>query len=173
MVDDDFRVAINVSQVQFNEPNFVESLLASMHAHRVAGHQVEVELTESVAVGNTRFIADRINQLREHGVGIALDDFGTGYSSLSILQQLNIDRLKIDRSFVSGAQSGPQSMGIVRTILALADHLNLRTIAEGIETEEQRANLLGLGCEEGQGYLLSRPLDEAAFLRFISSSRQA
>lgn len=169
IVDDEFRVAINVSQVQFNEPGFVSSLLEAMHVHQVSGHQVEVELTESVAVGNTHFIADRINQLRARGVRIALDDFGTGYSSLSILQQLHIDRLKIDRSFVSGAQSGPQSMGIVRTILALAGHLHLSAIAEGIETEEQRANLLGLGCEEGQGYLFSKPLDEAAFRGFVSS----
>jgi len=171
VVDDDFRVAINVSQMQFNEPDFVESLLDAMHEQGLSGHQVEVELTESVAVGQVHLISERINQLRQHGVRIAMDDFGTGYSSLSILQQLSIDRLKIDRSFVSGTKSGPQSLGIVRTITALAQHLQLSTIAEGIETELQRTCLMELGCEEGQGYLFSKPLDEASFHRFLISHR--
>ena len=169
LVDDDFRVAINVSQMQFNEPDFVASLLAAMQEQQLSGHQVEVELTESVAVRHVHLISERINQLRQHGVRIAMDDFGTGYSSLSILQQLSIDRLKIDRSFVSGTKSGPQSLGIVRTIAALAHHLQLSTIAEGIETESQRASLLALGCEEGQGYLFSKPLDEDSFRQFLIS----
>lgn len=169
LVDDDFRVAINVSQMQFNEPDFVASLLEAMREQQLSGHQVEVELTESVAVGHVHLISERINQLRLHGVRIAMDDFGTGYSSLSILQQLSIDRLKIDRSFVSGTKSGPQSLGIVRTIAALAQHLQLSTIAEGIETEAQRTSLLEMGCEEGQGYLFSKPLDEASFRQFVTS----
>lgn len=171
LVDDDFRVAINVSQMQFNEPDFVHSLLEAMQEQQLSGHQVEVELTESVAVGQVHLISERINHLRAHGVRIAMDDFGTGYSSLSILQELHIDRLKIDRSFVSGTKSGAQSLGIVRTIAALANHLQMSTIAEGIETESQRANLLALGCEEGQGYLFSKPLDEASFRLFLASHR--
>lgn len=162
-VDDAFRVAINVSHVQFSEPNFVTTILAHIDAHGLQGHHVEVELTESVAVDNIGDLTHKLQTLRNHGVAIAMDDFGTGYSSLSILRTLPIDRLKIDRSFVSGEAADLASCSIAQTILALANHLQLHTIAEGIETDEQREALLHAGCHEGQGYWFSRPLEEDAF----------
>lgn len=170
VVPDYFRVAINVSQTQFNEPDFVSKVLQMMSEHDLAGQQIEVELTESVAIGNIKLIAERINQLRAQQISVAIDDFGTGYSSLSLLQQLKFDRLKIDRAFVSGAQSGDESLGIVKTILALAQHLQVCTIAEGIEGLSQQHILAALGCKEGQGYYYCKPLDEKAFYEFITSN---
>ncbi len=100
----------------------------------------------------------KLNQLRTHGVRFAIDDFGTGYSSLSRLANLPINTLKIDRSFVHGLLDEPRSIAIVETILSLARSLDMHTVAEGIETEQQRALLSSMGCDELQGYLLSHPL---------------
>lgn len=168
LVAEDFRVGINVSHVQFSEPDFVPMLLAALEGYGVAGHQIELELTESVAVENIELITAKLNELHRLGISVAMDDFGTGYSSLSILQRLHIDRLKIDRSFVSGPQASFEPYGIARTVIALAGQLRLHTIAEGIETEEQRVALLAAGCGEGQGYLFSPPLDDAAFRRYLA-----
>lgn len=166
-VDDDFRVAINVSQVQFAEPDFVPNFLAVMHELGVPGRHIEVELTESVAIGSVEQLVTKLEQLREQGVRVAMDDFGTGYSSLNILQRLTLDRLKIDRSFVSGEEAEDNAFEIARTILTLADHLRLATIAEGIETQDQHQALMAAGCEEGQGYFFSRPLAEEDFLQWL------
>lgn len=166
-VADDFRVAINVSQVQFAEPDFVSHFLAAMEAVGVSGQQVEIELTESVAVGNVRELEAKLAQLRKAGIRVAMDDFGTGYSSLSILQRLAVDKLKIDRSFVSGGPSAADNFQIAHTIISLARHLQLATLAEGIETEAQRQALLSAGCELGQGYLFSRPLPEDDFQAWL------
>ena len=106
--------------------------------------------------------------MREHGISIAIDDFGTGYSSLSILSSLPIDRLKIDRSFVSGDAANQPHYGIAHTVIELATNLQMHTIAEGIETESQRDTLRQNGCLEGQGYLFSRPLDEAQFNQWLA-----
>ncbi|QIL43659.1 EAL domain-containing protein [Acidovorax sp. HDW3] len=164
----DFRVAINVSHVQFVEPDFVPRFLAILDEAGVPGPQVEVELTESVAIENVGQLAHKLEQLRARGIRVAMDDFGTGYSSLSIIQGLQLDRLKIDRSFVSGAQAEAGAFEIARTILTLARHLHLATIAEGIETTAQRDALRGAGCEEGQGYLFSPPLDAQAFRDWLA-----
>ena len=173
LVDDDFRVAVNVSHVQFAEPDFVHRLLGILDEIGIPGKQVEIELTESVAIGNIDVLAQRLDELRARGVKVAMDDFGTGYSSLSVIQRLNLDRLKIDRSFVSGPQGGDDHFGIARTVIALARHLQVATIAEGIETSAQRLALQASGCEEGQGYLFSRPLDEAAFRQWLLDRRAA
>ena len=169
----DFRVAINVSHVQFIEPDFVPKFLAALDEIGVPGAQVEIELTESVAIESMEQLAAKLGQLRERGVRVAMDDFGTGYSSLSILQSLRLDRLKIDRSFVSGTQAEAGAFEIVRTVITLAKHLRLPTIAEGIETEEQRQALMAAGCEEGQGYLFSRPLSDADFALWLARAPAA
>lgn len=169
----DFRVAINVSHMQFVEPDFVPKFLAALDEVGVPGTQVEIELTESVAIENMERLAAKLRQLRERGVRVAMDDFGTGYSSLSIIQSLELDQLKIDRSFVSGAQAEAGAFEIARTIITLAAHLRLPTIAEGIETEAQRQAMLAAGCEEGQGYLFSRPLDEMAFAQWLAQAQKA
>ena len=169
-VDERFRVAINVSHVQFSEPDFVAGVLRMLAEAGVAGQQVEIELTESVAAENTSRIVDKLGELRAQGISVAMDDFGTGYSSLSILQRLRLDRLKIDRSFISGGNHTLEHLGITRTIIKVAAQLQLRTLAEGIESEEQRQALLDAGCEEGQGYLFARPLAEADFRRLLADA---
>jgi len=166
-VEETFRVAINVSHAQFCEPDFVPMLMDALTGSGLAGHHIELELTESVAVENLDMIADKLSALRSRDISVAMDDFGTGYSSLGILQRLHLNRVKIDRSFVSGPLPEVEPYGIAKTIVVLAKQLRLKTTAEGIETEGQRQMLLETGCEEGQGYLFSRPVDENAFLQFL------
>ena len=154
----DFRMAINVSHAQFREPDFVALLERVLNDGQVKAEQVELELTESVAMEHLDVITTKLAEIRRMGVSIALDDFGTGYSSLNVLKQLNVDRLKIDRAFVQEIGPSGDASGIATLVVALGRQLNLSTIAEGVETQEQRACLQAMGCQEGQGYLFARPL---------------
>ena len=165
----DFRMAINVSHAQFREPDFVEKLLAAIADNGVNPINIEIELTESVAIDNVAMIERKLAAVRAAGVAIAIDDFGTGYSSLSILRQLNVDRLKIDRSFISGDDSENVDFGIAEMVVHLADQLGLKTIAEGIETEAQCSRLRAMGCLDGQGFYFSRPLACAPFEDFLQT----
>lgn len=168
LVDPSFRIAVNISQVQFREPDFHHQLLEIAAECAVEPHCVELELTESVASGNVAETSEKIQALRQLGYSVALDDFGTGFSSLSLLQKMTVDRLKIDRSFISGENAQANGMVVANTIMALARQLNIKTIAEGIETEDQRSQLAAVGCEEGQGYLCSKPIEEVQFLELLS-----
>lgn len=166
----DFRMAINVSHIQFREPDFATRLFQVMEDCGVKPGQVELELTESVAIDSLEKIRPTLNALRHVGVSISLDDFGTGYSSLSVLHQLHINRIKIDRAFVSGRDCQLDACGIAATVLQLAEKLSLETVGEGIEDETQREALLQMGCTEGQGYLFSRPLPAAEFRTLMGST---
>ncbi len=128
---------------------------------------LEIELTESVAIDDIELIGHKLAALRAAGVAIAIDDFGTGYSSLNILRKMNVDRLKIDRAFVSGEDSLRDDYSIAGMVLQLAGQLDLESIAEGIETQAQRDKLLSMGCRDGQGYLFSRPLTSEQFEAFV------
>ncbi|TWI73085.1 diguanylate cyclase (GGDEF)-like protein [Desulfobotulus alkaliphilus] len=163
----DFRIAINVSQTQFREPDFAPKLFQAMEDCGVEPSRVEIELTESVAIDSLERIKPTLGAVCQAGVSIAMDDFGTGYSSLSVLHQLHINRLKIDRAFVSGPGCRLDSQGIAATVLQLAEKLSLQTIGEGIEEESQRKALLEMGCTEGQGYLFSRPVAAEAFEKLL------
>ena len=164
---DRFRMAINVSHVQFREPDFVEKLVAAMGDHKASPANVEIELTESVAIDNIELIEQKLLAVRAAGVAIAIDDFGTGYSSLNILRQLNVDRLKIDRAFVSGKDGLNEDYSIAGMVLQLATQLGLESIAEGVETQEQCEKLRQLGCCDGQGYFFSKPLTFDQFEAFL------
>ena len=153
-----FRMAINVSHTQFREPGFVPMLERALGDCRVNARLLELELTESVAIGHIDSTAAKIAEIRRMGMSVALDDFGTGYSSLSILKQLEVDRLKIDRSFVKEIDERGDNSGIAALVIALGRQLDLVTIAEGVESEEQRRHLLHLGCKEGQGFLFAQPM---------------
>ncbi|MDV6328404.1 EAL domain-containing protein [Idiomarina sp. Sol25] len=166
-VEDAFRVAINVSVVQLKEANFVESVIQHIQQQGLKGHQVEIELTESIAAEDIVSITEQLKNLRAHDIGISMDDFGTGYSSLSVLRNLPFTRLKIDRSFVSGNAAGHPSYSVARTIKELASNFKLRTVAEGIETQTQCDALTVAGCEEGQGYFLARPMDAYQFENWL------
>lgn len=170
-VGDGFRVAVNVSLMQMREDDFAEKLIRALYSHQLQGHQVEIELTESVAVDDVTRVNEKLDYLRRYSIGIAMDDFGTGYSSLNILSRLPIDRLKIDRSFVSGHAADGLRLSMVHTMMELADNFQMQTIAEGIETPDQRDALRQTGCLEGQGYLFSKPLEQQQFYDWLLRSQ--
>ncbi len=163
------RMAVNVSHIQLREPDFVAKLAAAIHEFGTPPGMLEIELTESVAIDNIELIEQKLAAVRSAGIAISIDDFGTGYSSLNIVRQLNVDRLKIDRSFISGKESCEGDFSIAGIVLQLAAQLGLKTIAEGIETEEQRQRVLALGCTDGQGYLFAKPLACDEFIAYLQN----
>ncbi len=161
-------IAVNVSTIQFARPGFVEELMKVMSRVGVPTNRIEIEITEAVALKNAEQAGAIIQRLHAAGFAVALDDFGTGYSSLSYLKRYAIDRLKIDQSFVKDLVTNQSDQAIVNAIIHMAHSLQMTTIAEGVETEEQANRLKELGCDEIQGYWFSRPLvsqDFAVHLR--------
>jgi len=154
----DLRMSVNVSQIQFRHPEFLEKLNAALIDTGINPKCLELEITESVAMEDPDFMLETLHMLRELGISIAIDDFGTGYSSLSHLRQLPIDRLKIDRAFVNELSQDVSGGHIASMVIELGRNLNLTVIAEGIENEGQAQKLLALGCHEGQGYLYAKGL---------------
>jgi diguanylate cyclase (GGDEF)-like protein/PAS domain S-box-containing protein len=152
-------VAINVSMRQMLTDSFVLDVQRIIEQTGVDPGSVELEVTETAVMANPNRTAHMLGQLKELGVRIALDDFGTGYSSLAYIRRLPIDVIKVDRAFVDGLGREQNDTEIVRLVLALATTLRLQTVAEGIETPESLSELVQLGCDIGQGYLLSEPLD--------------
>jgi EAL domain-containing protein (putative c-di-GMP-specific phosphodiesterase class I) len=152
------RVAVNLSARQIRLPDLPRRIAAVLAATGLSGEHLELELTESMMMQNPEAATGLLMKLKSMGVLIAIDDFGTGYSSLSYLKSLPIDFLKIDKSFVSGVPAATDDVAIIRAIIAMAKSLGLRLIAEGVETEEQRAFLANQGCDEAQGWLFSKAL---------------
>ena len=151
-------VAVNVSAKQLKRSNLPERLVAIAHEFDIAPHQLEVELTESVAMQDSEQHVAKLHALRDLGIRVSVDDFGTGYSSLAYLRNLPIDYLKIDRTFVRDMNVDRNDAAIVRAIISMAQSLHLGTVAEGIETREHASQLLALGCSTGQGYFFSKPM---------------
>ncbi|WP_280546176.1 EAL domain-containing protein [Halomonas sp. 11-S5] len=154
----DLTISVNVSPQQFREADFVEQVLATLARTGARPERLKLEVTESLFVEDRDEARETMRRLREHGVTFALDDFGTGYSSLSYLKRLPLDQLKIDQSFVRDLLEDEASAAIVASIIALSESLQLEVIAEGVETEAQRAWLVAHGCRAFQGYLFSRPV---------------
>ena len=153
-------VSVNVSPRHFRSPDFADRLLAMFDTFGADPSRLRVEITEVALLDDAPRTLRTLRILRQHGILAQLDDFGTGFSALSYLHRFPISVLKIDRSFIAGigTEGRPESLALVRAILALASTLGIDAIAEGVETEEQREALLGLGCSYGQGYLLGRPV---------------
>jgi EAL domain-containing protein (putative c-di-GMP-specific phosphodiesterase class I) len=160
-------VAVNISALQIRQPTFVEQVLATLRRTGANPDNLRLELTESMLVDNLDDIITKMNELKSHGLKFSLDDFGTGYSSLSYLKRLPLDRLKIDRSFVHDMLVDATSGAIAQTILSLGRAMGISVIAEGVETEEQRGYLAGLGCHSFQGFLFSRPLPLEKYEAFL------
>jgi diguanylate cyclase (GGDEF)-like protein/PAS domain S-box-containing protein len=152
------QLAVNVSARQFHQPDFVEQVCQMLNRHDIKPDRLKLELTESVVLDNVVETIDKMNALRKVGVCFSMDDFGTGYSSLAYLSQLPLDQLKIDQSFVRNIGVKPSDAIIVQTIIGMAHNLEIEVIAEGVETEAQRAFLKRHGCVFYQGYLFSEPL---------------
>jgi EAL domain-containing protein (putative c-di-GMP-specific phosphodiesterase class I) len=156
-------MSVNVSVRQFYQRDFAGMVGRILQETGLAPDRLQLEITESVAMQTSERALQMLRNLRSLGVSIAVDDFGTGQSSLTYLKHFPIDTVKIDRSFVDGLLTSENDEWIITTILMLSNHLGLRTIAEGVTSEEQCAFLLEQDCREIQGYLVSRPLDPVAF----------
>jgi len=159
----DLVLAVNVSAHQFCHEDFISQVSTAIEKNGIRPEQLKLELTESMLVKNIEETIDKMIELKKIGVRFSLDDFGTGYSSLQYLKRLPLDQLKIDQSFVRDLESDESDRAIVRTIIAMAQSLNLEVIAEGVETEYQRSQLLNKGCSYFQGYLFGKPIPVAQF----------
>ena len=159
-------VAVNVSAVQFQDEKFLEGLFAILGETGLDPSNLELEVTERVLMKHTKCAASILQILRNRGIRVSVDDFGTGYSSLSYLQQFPLDALKIDRSFVCGINTNPGETTIVNAIINIGRSLNLRVIAEGVETAADLAFLKAHHCDEAQGFYFSRPVPADQFARF-------
>jgi diguanylate cyclase (GGDEF)-like protein len=166
-------LAVNVSAVQLRNPAFADKLLRLLDAEKFDPRRLEIEITETSFIENAASCRPNLQKLRARGVRVALDDFGTGYSSFSHLSEFEVDRIKIDRSFVSSIGAGDQGVPIVRSIVSLAKARRLSITAEGVETIPQRDYLARIGCTALQGYLLARPMPFLRFLQLISAPRTA
>ena len=149
-------VAVNASARHFALPTFVDDVLHALAISGLPARHLEIEITESAAMQDAERAAGVVERLRSHGVLVSIDDFGSGYSSLAYLHRLPVDTLKIDRSLVSGTEE--RDWLVVRSILGLARHFGMDVVAEGVETDLQRARLAALGCDFGQGWLFARPM---------------
>ena len=166
-------LAVNVSTHQLKSPHFVEQIVATLARHTLPASSLELEITESIFMGDSSTAIAAVHALSQAGIRIALDDFGTGYSSLSYLQKLPIGILKVDRSFVIELGVRDSAMAVTRSIIALARALKLQVVAEGVETWQQAELLIELGVDELQGYLFAKPLVSADFARHASRPAQA
>jgi diguanylate cyclase (GGDEF)-like protein len=151
------RIAVNLSSTQFRSPHLLNSIRAALEQNHLAPKYLELELTESAVMANGEWSVVILEQLSRMGVVVAIDDFGTGYSSMAYLKRFAIDRLKIDRSFISDLDGVGDSAAIVNAMIAFAHSLQLKVVAEGVETPRQLAQLKGMGCDQYQGYYFSAP----------------
>ena len=158
----DLTISVNVSARQFDAPDFINQVTQALKDSGLEGRHLNVELTESALMENPKAVIVIIEQIRALGVKMHLDDFGTGYSSLSILHQLTFDAIKIDRAFVKDMNSDGRHANTISAIRRMAHNRGMRVIAEGIETISQFETLQALGCDKGQGYYMSRPVDARA-----------
>ncbi|WP_261842472.1 putative bifunctional diguanylate cyclase/phosphodiesterase [Aliamphritea ceti] len=166
--DQRLKMAVNISGKQFKLGRLDEEILNIIHSTGVTADRIELELTETSLIENVDKATEILNSIRQHGVCLAIDDFGTGYSSLNYLKLFDVDKLKIDRSFVQALFNGKSDSEIVTAIIAMANNLNIAVIAEGVETREQLTFLQECGCDEIQGYYFSTPESAAVIAQLLS-----
>jgi len=166
------RVAINLSAFQMRQDDLVERITTALARHRIDPSLLTCEITESVAMEDTRATQVTFKRLGDAGVHLSIDDFGTGYSSLSYLRKLPAEELKIDRSFVMDIETSADARAVVDAVIHLAHALGLKVVAEGVETERQRDVLIQMGCDELQGYLFAKPMSARALLLWASDDRE-
>mgnify|MGYP003633249278 FL=1 len=161
-------LAVNISARQMGIPAFVENVLTIVSQANINPEKLKLELTESILLENMEDTITKMTALKARGIKFSIDDFGTGYSSLQYLKRLPLDQLKIDQSFIQDIENDPNDRAIVRTIIAMANSLNLEVIAEGVETEKQKELLTNKGCLNYQGYLFSKPLPLKMFNQYLT-----
>jgi diguanylate cyclase (GGDEF)-like protein len=162
-------MAVNISAMEFRDEHFLEGVFAILEHTGLDPRSLELELTESVLMKRAESTASVLQRLRAKGIQLAVDDFGTGYSSLSYLRKFPIDELKIDQSFVHQITTVPDETTIVTAVISMGRSLNLRVVAEGVETQEQLAFLLAHQCDEAQGYYFSRPILPQDFAKLLKT----
>lgn len=167
------RVAINLSVLQMRQPDIVERIERTLNEHRIQPDLLTCEITESVAMEDTQATQQTFARLGELGVHLSIDDFGTGYSSLAYLRKLPASELKIDRSFVCEIDTNSHAWAVVHAIVRMAHAMNLRVVAEGVETEMQQKYLIKLGCDELQGYLFAKPMSAEAILLWAKNDSES
>lgn len=166
-------VAVNLSALQFKRGDIEQSVRLALDESGLAPELLELELTESILIGDTERVLSTVMRLKKKGVKLSIDDFGTGYSSLSYLKRFKVDKLKIDQSFVRNLAHDVEDDAIVRAIIQMGHSLGLRTIAEGVEDQQVLDRLRLYQCDEIQGYFISRPIPAAAFIAAYAPSQQA
>ena len=166
---DHMTVSVNVSSVQFARDDLAAAVAEVLQRTGLPGERLELEITESLFLNENQQVMATMDRIRAMGVHFALDDFGTGYSALAYVQKFPIDKIKIDRSFIMGIPHDQGSVAIVRAVAAMAESLDMQLIAEGIDREEHVSILRLLGCHEGQGFLFSKPVSQAGFLRYLET----
>ena len=163
------HIAVNISPKQFRDSNFVQFVKNTLIYYQMEPAELELEITEGIVIADVADTIEKMNQLKEMGVRLAMDDFGTGYSSLSYLKNLPLDVLKIDQSFVRDASKDPNDKAIVSTIISMAKHLKMVTVAEGIEDKIVLSHLSREGCSIFQGYYISKPISGSEFCTFLEN----
>ncbi|MEZ5344714.1 MAG: EAL domain-containing protein [Pyrinomonadaceae bacterium] len=161
-------MSVNVSPRQFAQSDFIEMIDGIIESTGISPDSLKLELTETAMIENIEYAQNVMKQLSDRGIMLSIDDFGTGYSSLSYIHQLPLSSLKIDRTFVNQMGSGKENLEIIKTIITLAKSLSLKIIAEGIETEGQKDELVKLACEFGQGYYFAKPLSKDEVVTIFS-----
>ena len=164
-------MAVNVSAIQFRQDGFLETVMRVLRETNLAPEYLELELTESVLLSNVEGAQEVLRSLQLMGVRLSIDDFGTGYSSLSYLKQFPVGKVKIDRSFVRNIPGNADDDAIAAAIISMARSLNLKVIAEGVETEDQLSFLRAHQCDEIQGYYLSQPIPAEEVVKELSKKR--
>jgi diguanylate cyclase (GGDEF)-like protein/PAS domain S-box-containing protein len=167
--DPPLLISVNISARQLQHPNFAEDITQVLQEFEVDPNAFELEITESVVMGDEEDIFDKLSELKSLGVRVAIDDFGTGYSSLSYLKRLPVETLKIDKSFISGLGRNPKDRLIASATISLAQTLKLAVVAEGVETARQATHLRKLGCDLAQGYYFAKPLTSEEASEFIAA----
>jgi EAL domain-containing protein (putative c-di-GMP-specific phosphodiesterase class I) len=165
----DLSVSVNLSPRQFQQKNLIEIIENALKVSGLQPQNLEIEITENMVMLNSQSNLDKLQRIRGLGARIAIDDFGTGFCSFTYLLQYQVDRLKIDQSFVRQAVSDANAAAVVRTIIAMSHGLNMRVVAEGVETEEQLKFLLRRRCDEAQGRFFSGPVAEKDFVAAVQS----
>jgi diguanylate cyclase (GGDEF)-like protein/PAS domain S-box-containing protein len=165
---DDLKVAVNLSPIQFKKGNLPQVVFATLTSAGLPAARLELEITESIFLAESKTNLSTLRRLRALGVGISMDDFGTGYSGLSYLRAFPFDKIKIDRSFISELGESGDCMAIIRAVTNLGSSLGIPTVAEGVETEKQRSLLRAVGCTEMQGYLFSQPIRACEIAELLS-----
>lgn len=165
-------VSVNISAIQFHQINFVQLVMEALEESGLKPDQLCLEITENIAMNNVPYIVETMQKLKMLGVRISIDDFGTGYSSLSYLKRFRVHTLKIDQSFIRDVTSDEDNAAIVTALIAMSHRLKIKSLAEGVETQEQLDFLVSQGCDEIQGYVFSKPMPANEFELMIKENKQ-